>query len=511
MTARSTSDRRPAIRAQPPQLSLLDAAAPEIRSPPGNERSAAPLVAAPIVRQEANLLRFPFFALGRKRLANRKGVLIRGRTTLDEKPCDFEYRITCNSDDLYPGPLARKVHYGLVYLLQAKQKSPYQNPIEFTWRELARTIGCNGSGSMQQLLKESIRSIHGTRIRSTYALKNNEGLPMKSRERGFSLYREYIFFNEVLPDRQTLADKNFVWLSDWYLHNLNSLYCGPLDFALWLRLDERSPIASRLYEFLTFNFTGPWPTFTIDYENLCRFLPVAPKVHVSQVKQQFGVALQLIQAEHVITESSWIRGKRGQLQLATRRGERLGAPTKRQVLAEDRLEPTEVQELVRRERPEDELVCQFHSLMFGDDAYRPTSADRQRAREVLERYSPQQAEQLLPKVVALVQERFPHAKTFGATARYWPEAAEVCGRSQKAADRRTQEFIQEQADRDRRERLGGQRQELAHIWAALTAAEQAEIRASVLASQPAAIQKFDGLVLKFCLGELARRRGIPLA
>jgi hypothetical protein len=468
------------------------------------------LTTAAVVKQEANLLRFPFFALGRKRLNNRKGILIRGRTTIDEQQCDFEYRITCNSGDLYPGPLARKVHYGLLYILQAKQKFPYQNPIEFTWRELARTIGCNGSGAMQQLLKEAIRSIQGTCIRSTYALKNDKGIPMKSRERGFSLYREYIFFNEVLPASQTLADKNFVWLSDWYLHNLNSLYCGPLDFGLWLRLDECSPIASRLYEFLTFNFTGPWSNFTIDYENLCRFLPVAPKAHLSQIEQQFGVALKLLQGEKLIVDSSWARGKRAQLQLTVRRGERLASPTARRSLPDSPLEATEVRDLVRQERPEDELICQFRSLMFGDDAYRPTSADRQRARDVLERYGPKQAEQLLPQVVALVQERFPRAKTFGATTHYWPEAAEYCDRAQKAAERRTQQFVQEQADEDRRARREKQRQDLAPIWEALSPAEQEDIRNSVLAKQPASLQKYPRLVMKLCLNELARRKGIRL-
>lgn len=495
------------VRSEPAQLSLLaTSATTSPRAADSRSASDTPLVAAPIVRQEANLLRFPFFALGRKGLANRKGVLVRGTTTIREKPCDFEYRITCNSDDLYPGPLARKVHFGLVYLLQSKQKPPYQNPVEFTWRELARTIGCSGSGRMQQLLKQAVRSIHGTRIRSTYALKNDQGVPMKSRERGFSLYREYIFFNEVMPDRETLADKNFVWLSDWYLHNLNSLYCGPLDFAVWQRLDDRSPIASRLYEFLTFNFTGPWPSFTIDYENLCRFLPVVAKPHPSQAQQQFAAALKLLSDERVVADVAWLRGKRGQLQLRTRRGARLQPPVKHAPLPEESLEPSEIRDLVRRQSPEEELICQFHGLMFGDDSYRPNASDRRLARDVISQYGSEQAEQLLPSVVALVQERFPKAKTFGATTRYWPEAVEARNRTRRSAERRTQEFIEEQAEQDREQQQEAERKVLTQVWNKLPAAEQASIRAAVLANQPPQIEKFEGLVTRLCLAELAKRR-----
>ena len=55
---------------------------------------------------------------------------------------------------------------------------------------------------------------------------------------------------------QTIADTNAVGLSQWYLDNLNALYSGPLDYNLWRSLNARSPIASRLYEFLFFKFYG---------------------------------------------------------------------------------------------------------------------------------------------------------------------------------------------------------------------------------------------------------------
>ena len=94
-----------------------------VPSGPAQQPVASPtfLTSATAIKQEANLLRFPFFALGRKGLRNRKGLLIRGESKIDGQKCDFEYRITCNSDDLYPGQLSRKVHMGLLRIMQRTQ------------------------------------------------------------------------------------------------------------------------------------------------------------------------------------------------------------------------------------------------------------------------------------------------------------------------------------------------------------------------------------------------------
>jgi hypothetical protein len=468
----------------------------------------SPLTSAAIVKQEANLLRFPFFALGRRGLQNHKGLLIRGQSKLEEQTYDFEYRITCNSDDLYPGQLARKVHMGLLRIMQSKQAFPFPNPIEFTWRELMDTIGVVSSGRTQQQLKQAIRSIAGTRIRSKYALKNAHGKHLKTRERGYSLYSEYVFFDELMPDNKTVADKNFLWLADWYLANINSLYCSPLDHTLWQRLDDESPIASRLYEFFTFNFAGDWNTLTIDYDKLARFLPVAPSQHLSQIEQQLGPALRLVIDARILTQAIWQKGKHGQHQLVARRGQFL---TKRGSAMQwssetDDLNTTEIRELYRQTLPEDDLVSQFHALWDGNDQYQPTSTDRTRARDILKTYS-QDAEKLLPLVVEIMRERFPGAKSFGASGRYWPDAAKNAEREQASAERRRHEFIEQEVED------GKSRQQKADLsrwqaeWEHLSAAEQEEVKRRVLETNSPSLrlEKFPPILHRFCLKKLGQR------
>ncbi len=370
-------------------------------------------------------------------------------------------------------------------------------------------IGVVASGRTQQQIKQAIRSTHGTRIRSTFALKNAYGKHLKGRERGYGLYSEYVFFDELMPDDEKTADKNFVWLADWYLANINSLYCSPLNHGLWLALDNASPIASRMYEFFTFNFAGDWRTLTIDYDKLRRFLPVAPEKHLSQIKKQLGKALGFVVEAGVLAEANWQQGKRGQAQLVVVRGPILAkkGPATEWVAEPDELDATEIRDLYRQNRPEDELVSQFHSLWEGNDQYQATSTDRARAKEVLTAYGSRHAEKLLPLVVELLREHFPKAKSFGATARYWSDAHKTEEHTQAAGDRRKQDFIDHQLAAERRRLLETRREQLDETWSTLPEDEQQAIRDQVLASHPPSmkLEKYPRTLHNFCLEELGKR------
>lgn len=398
---------------------------------------------------------------------------------------------------------------GLLRLMQSKQAFPFANPIEFTWRELMDTIGIAAGGRSVDQLKKAIRSIEGTRIRSKFALKNADNQHLKSRERGYGLYSEFVFCDELMPDNQTIASKNFIWLADWYLANINSLYCSPIDHTLWQQLDDSSPIASRLYEFFTFNFSGVWPTLTIDYEKLCRFLPVAAKTHLSQIEQQFGPALSLIINAGILADANWQKGKRGQPQLTVRRGPCLTkkGPSKDLASTLGEIESTEIHELYREQQPHDELVCQFHALWSNDTKYRPTNAERTLSREILNEYG-EHAEKLLPRVVELMRVHFPGAKSFGGTKRYWPDAAQNIKRELAASERRTKEFIEEEVQDAKARQDKANLEQWQLDWNRLPASEQDQIRQFILSttSPSMRLEKHPHHLHRFCLRELGKRQ-----
>src|SRR5206468_2868571 len=118
------------------------------------------------------------------------------------------------------------------------------------------------------------------------------------------------FVNSRMPDG-SIADSNYVWLADWYLANLNTLFTAPLDYDLWRYLDQRSPIASRLYEFLLLNFYSGTPLLRINYPNLAQYLPIRPEKYFSDAKRQLDPAGKLLMLMDITETVDWAKTKTG--------------------------------------------------------------------------------------------------------------------------------------------------------------------------------------------------------
>ncbi len=276
----------PPTNSQPnPQTSLGD-----VKSPGG--RSAA--TPAEIVRMEANFLQFPFFSLDTHDLKSHTGVTCTATRFICSERHEVTVRISRNSDCSFPGPLSRRIHFALLSKMQQEQGfPPFRNPIKWSWYDLAKRLGLKScSGRSIQQMKEAIEATHGALIRTRYSLQHSEQQtnPLRKQSSAWHLYERYVFIDDTLPDGQ-IADTNHLWLSDWYLANLNSQYCGPINYELWQFLNNESRIASRLYEYLTWNFSKRIPVFRISYQKLAQFLPVKPLLHLSQIRQQLEPAL----------------------------------------------------------------------------------------------------------------------------------------------------------------------------------------------------------------------------
>ena len=252
-----------------------------------------------ILRAETNFLRFPFFTLSSKnvhQIDSREVTGIRKiqTETGESQELEFLYRVSRNSDHMFPGQLSRKIHFALLSLL-AKQGPKPQNPVCFSWRELAREMGTSfGGGKMVESMKAAIRSTHGTIIRSEHAIIDGTGERRKAikRERGMHLYSEYVFRDEQLDDG-TIADRNQVYFSDWYMANLQALYVAPIDFDCWKRLNDKTPVASRLYEYFVFVF-GNGSLRRLSYQKIAASIPLTVQPYESLMKKQLNPAFQAL-------------------------------------------------------------------------------------------------------------------------------------------------------------------------------------------------------------------------
>lgn len=460
-----------------------------------------------IVQAETNLLRFPFFALHTKGLRVVDFKEVRGTRVENGLTHEFVFRVSRNTDHCYPGPLSRKAHFALLSLLR-KQGFPFRNPIAFTWRQLMREmqIAYGGSTSIERL-KEALLCTLGTMIKSSYALKcgeSRETLP--SRERGYTLYTECLFANDMLPDG-TISDQNFVSLADWYLANLNSLYAAPIDYTVWNQLNDRSPLASRLYEFLLFNFSTGVDKFAINYEKLCQFLPAKVEQYASQAKEQLNPAFQLLNEVGMIGGLSWTLGRNSELQIQVRRGRGLSGTeaTKSAVILQPDLFETVVTTEGKNElSPAERLVRQFHAAWTGKSDVEITGGELDAAKSCLETHGLDRAMQLLPKVVERMKMQFPAAKSFGATRTYFEEVQGKQAKRARIVENATQAVLAESvADKQRQARQAA----LETAWQALSAVERQVIEDTVRTRNPRLkLDKFPGLLHRLCLAELARHQ-----
>src|SRR5438105_12558004 len=98
----------------------------------GSPAAAAGDPSPQFVKAEANLLKFPLFALHTKRLKTLDGIECRGRTTRDGQTRQFTFRATRNTATLYPGPLARSAHLAFLSIV-TEHGFPQQNPLTWRW------------------------------------------------------------------------------------------------------------------------------------------------------------------------------------------------------------------------------------------------------------------------------------------------------------------------------------------------------------------------------------------
>ncbi len=466
-----------------------------------------PLDGGDVVRVEANFLRLPLFAVDNKKMRTMDGIRCSGTFRREGESYAFTFQATRNVRTLYPGPIAHAAHTAILSL--ATQRGfPIENPIIFSWRELCGRMGNKVSGRTVAQLKAALMAIKGLMIEGRHALYSKpDGKlfdPQADLDRVVNLYDEVEFYGMTRPDG-TSVDINAVWLSRWYLQNLNALFCAPLDYDLWRHLHRQSPIASRLYEFLFLKFYGQ-ETLCFNYPTLVKFIPARPERYLSDAKKQLGPPLALLVQEGVLREVMWQKSKGGLPQLQLGRGARLegrgtGNPADFDV-SEEGFTLHEIQDV---RLPEQELVEDFYQL-WGTPMVRPSARDLETARTLLAQYRSDRLARLLPMAIERMQEKWPEAKSFGAVVRFLPEAAAEDEKGQQRHERRKEDEKRQQWEQQQQQQKQAREEALRALWQSLPPTEQEQIRRAVLQKQPAGLSKHPALLERLCLEQLSLQK-----
>jgi hypothetical protein len=103
--------------------------------------------------------------------------------------------------------------------------------------------------------------------------------------------------------------------------------------------------------------------------------------------------------------------------------------------------------------------------------------------------------------------RFPGAKSIGASSRYWADAATDAQRERGSAERRRQEFIDQEVEEGKTRQQKVELTRWQTEWEQLSVADQEAIKQLVLASNSPSLRldKFPPILHRFCLKELCRQ------
>jgi hypothetical protein len=171
----------------------------------------------------------------------------------------------------------------------------------------------------------------------------------------------------------------------------------------------------------------------------------------------------------------------------------------------------QVKELRNQKPPEWAIVVDFYQAWEGNAAHQPTKKELELARQIVEQHGFKKAKDLVSRVAKRLKKQWPDAKTFGAIAKYLPDALRDYDRDQSRIDQEHHEQLRRQRERDERQRRENEQAQFEAtwrpVWESLPRNERTEIHNSIVDGWPF-LRTVPTLAERMCLAEVARRKGV---
>jgi hypothetical protein len=254
------------------------------------------------VRMEKNIAAFGFFTPTSKRAKDAPPKIIQFSHIINGNRA--EAKVTIAGNTLYGMPTTADQDKYLAFqkILERikREKGKIENPVAFTSAELLQLLGHTDGGSNFKDVEEWCDVMASTYIKS-------EGAMWIAGKKKFAS-DSFVIFQRVRRTGQelddgTTADKNYVWLSDWYLENINAFYLLPIDFDTYKQL--KNNIAKALIPLLQIWLfaSREQGVFEKRYDEICQILNITQYAYPSKIKEKLAPSLnELIQQDYL---SAW--------------------------------------------------------------------------------------------------------------------------------------------------------------------------------------------------------------
>lgn len=254
------------------------------------------------VRMEKNIAAFGFFTPTSKRSKGTPPKIIEFSRIVDGNRA--EAKVTIAGNTLYGMPTTADQDKYLAFqkILERikKENGKIENPISFTSAELLQLLGHSDGGANFKEIEEWCDVMASTYIKS-------EGAVWIAGKKKFAS-DSFVIFQRVRRTGQelddgTTADRNHIWLSDWYLENINAHYLLPIDFEIYKRL--KNNIAKALIPLLQIWLyaSREQGVFEKRYDEICQILNITQYTYPSKIKEKLSPSFnELVEQDYL---SSW--------------------------------------------------------------------------------------------------------------------------------------------------------------------------------------------------------------
>ena len=246
-----------------------------------------------IVRVEKNLNSLGFFTPSHKRLEGMEqktitvfvreqgGQRVEARATILPS-AKLGLPITADQDKYYA---FQKI------LDQIRQREGrIANPVGFTSSQMLKILGRKKSGQGYREIGDWMERMTLTGIRS-------EGVVWLAGRRKFArdtftVFSRAVTVGEEMPDGR-MADRNYVWLSEWQIENINNSYVLPIDYDVYrcLRLNISKALVPLIQVWFYAARRSPAICIEKRYSELCEILSIRCYPHLSKIKETLGPSL----------------------------------------------------------------------------------------------------------------------------------------------------------------------------------------------------------------------------
>ena len=235
---------------------------------------AETLPSTEFVKVEKNLASLGFFTPSSKRLRNAQEKTFTITTVAEGKRLELRGTIIPSAKYGLPITADQDKWIALCKILTdvMRKEGRVTNPVSFSSAEILRLLRKHRhSGKNYREIEEWLDVLFSTTIFSEGVVYlANEKRRVKDRYRVFD---RAVSFGKELPDGK-VADKNYVWFSDWQLQNINSNHLLPIDLEAYRSL--RNHISKALVPLLQIWLytTRDQGVFEKRYDELCRMLNI---------------------------------------------------------------------------------------------------------------------------------------------------------------------------------------------------------------------------------------------